>query len=127
MKIFKNCHFRDRNDRIWPKNDDSPGESFPFTYFQLKSCTNLPQTEFRRKKKTNTETKFWGKCHFGGRNDGIWPKNDEPLMESNLLTHFQSKNCTNLSETEFWHQKKRAPKQKFLENAISETETIEFR
>ena len=82
------------NDRIWPKNDDSPGESFPLTYFQSKSCTNLPQTE------------FWKKCRVGGRNDGIWPKNDQPVTESYLLTHFQSKSCTNLSETEFWPKKK---------------------
>ena len=47
-------------------------------------------------------------------------------MESYLLTHFQSKSCTNLSETEFWHKKWRAPKWKILKNAISETETIEF-
>ena len=91
-KIFKKCHIGDRNDRIWLKNNDSPGESFPLTYFKSKSCTNLPQTEFwRKKKKTNTETKFLEKCHFGGRNDGIWPKNDEPLSESYLLTHLQSK------------------------------------
>ena len=47
-------------------------------------------------------------------------------MESYLLIHFQSKSCTNLSETKFWHKKKRAPKRKFLKNAILETETIEF-
>ena len=91
MKIFKKFNFGVRNDRIWPKNDDSPGKCFPLTYFQSKSCTNLPQTEFWHKKKMNTETKFWEKCHFGGRNDGIWPKNDEPLTKSYLLTHFQSK------------------------------------
>ena len=50
-KIFKKCHFGDRNDRISLKNDDSPGESFPLTYFQSKICTNLHQTEFCRKKK----------------------------------------------------------------------------
>ena len=32
-KIFKKCHFGDRNDRISLKNDDSPAESFPLTYF----------------------------------------------------------------------------------------------
>ena len=88
-KMFKKCHFGDQNDRISLKNDDSPGESFPLTYFQSKICTNLPQIEFCRKKK----------------NDGIWPKNDKPLTESHLLTHFKSKSCTNLSETEFWHNK----------------------
>ena len=79
-----------------------------------------------QKTKRLPKWKWWKKYHFGGRNDGIWPKNDEPLMESYLLTHFQSISCTNLSETEFWHTKKWAPKQKFLKNAISYTETIEF-
>ena len=107
-EIFKKCQFEDKNDRIWQKNEDSPEESFPLTYFQSKSCTNLPQTEFWRKKKKKRppKRKFWKKCHFGGRNDGIWPKKDEPLPESYLLTHFQSKSCTNFSETEFWLKKK---------------------
>ena len=74
----------------------------------------------------STQTNIYKEYHFGGRNDGIWPKNNEPLTKSNLLTHFQSKSCTNLSETEFLHNKKRAPERKFLKNAISETETIEF-
>ena len=59
MKIFKKCHFEDQNDRIWLKNDDSPWESFPLTNIQLKICTNLPQTEFWRKKKKTTETKIF--------------------------------------------------------------------
>ena len=125
MKIFKKCHFEDRNNRIWLKNDDSPGESFPLTYFQSKICTNLPQTEFCRKKRPPKQ-KLKKKCHIRGRNDGIWLKNDEPLTESNLLTHFQSKSCTNLSETKFRHKKWRAPKWKIFKNAILETETIEF-
>ena len=67
-KIFKKYNFRDRNDRIWLKNDDSPGESFPLTYFQSKSCTNLPQTEFWRKKQNDYRNKnFEKKCYFGGR------------------------------------------------------------
>ena len=104
-KIFKKCHFGDRNDRISLKNDDSPGESFQLTDFQSKICTNLPQTEFCRKRKNDHRNEnLKKKCHVGGRNDGIWLKNDEPLTESNLLTHFQSKSCTNLSETEFWHK-----------------------
>ena len=102
MKNFLKCNFGYRNDRISLKNDDSPGESFPLTYFQSKSSTNLPQTE------------FWKKCHVGGRNDGIWPKNDQPLTESYLLTHFQSKSCTNLSETEFWHTKKMSTETKIF-------------
>ena len=52
-KIFNKCHFGDRNDTFWLKNDGSPGESFLLTYFESKSCTNLPQTEFWRKKKKN--------------------------------------------------------------------------
>ena len=75
-KIFKKCNFVERNERIWLKNDDSPGESFPLTYFQSKSCTNFPQTEFwhKKKKKWPPKRKIWKTCHFGGRNDGIWPK-----------------------------------------------------
>ena len=53
MKNFKKCNFGDRNDRIWLKNDDSLGESFPLTYFQSKSSTNLPQTEFWRQKQND--------------------------------------------------------------------------
>ena len=48
MKNFLKCNFGYRNDRISLKNDDSPGESFPLTYFQSKSSTNFPQTEFRQ-------------------------------------------------------------------------------
>ena len=47
------------------------------------------------------------KCHFEGRNDGIWPKNDDPPMKSFSLTHFQSKSCTNLHEYEFWGKKEK--------------------
>ena len=64
MKNFLKCNFGYRNDRISLKNDDSPGESFPLTYFQSKSCTNLPQTEFWRKKKKTTETKIFQKMPF---------------------------------------------------------------
>ena len=53
MKYFLNCNFGYRNDRISLKNDDSPGESFPLTYFQSKSSTNLPQTKFWRKKQND--------------------------------------------------------------------------
>ena len=60
-KIFKKCHFGDRNDRIWLKNDDSPGESFPLTYFQSTSCTNLPQIEFWCKKKNEHRNKNFEK------------------------------------------------------------------
>ena len=88
---------------MWPKNDDSSKESFPLTYFQSKSCTNLPETE--EKKRPPKQKKFQKKCHFGSRNDGIWPKNDEPLTESYLLTHSQLKSCTNLREYEFWLKK----------------------
>ena len=53
MKNFKKCNFGDRNDRIWLKNDDSPGESFPLTYFQSKSSTNLPKIKFWRQKQND--------------------------------------------------------------------------
>ena len=67
-KNFKTMPFRRPNDRIWLKNDDSPGESFPLTYFKSKSCTNLPQTEFWRKKQNDYRNKnFEKKCYFGGR------------------------------------------------------------
>ena len=61
MKIFKKCHFEDQNDRIWLKNDDSPGESFPLTYFQLKSSTDLPQTEFWHQKQNDYRNKNFEK------------------------------------------------------------------
>ena len=112
---FKTMPFRRPNDRIWLKNDDSPTESFLLTYFQSKSSTNLPQTEFQRKKKTTTEKKiFKKKCHFGVRNDGIWLKNNEPLTESYLLTHFPSISCTNLNKTEFWHKQKTSTETKIF-------------
>ena len=69
------------------------------------------------------ETKIFKKMQFR-RPDAILPKNDKPLSESHLLTHAQLKSCTNLSETEFWHKEKQAPKRKFLKNTILETETI---
>ena len=181
-KIFKKYHFAGRNDVSWPKKDDSTKESFPLTYFQSKSCTNLPEIEpltesylltyfqsksctnlcelefwrqkknaehrngnfqkkkailkaetiefsgkmmnlrwslgswpistwkalqiFAQKEKSTLKWQFSKKCHFRGRNDGIWPKNDEALIKCNLLTHFQSKSCTTLSESEFWSKKK---------------------
>ena len=59
-KTFKKCNFEERNDRIWLKNDDSTGESFPLTDFQSKSCTNLPQNEFwdKKKKKNHRNENF---------------------------------------------------------------------
>ena len=53
MKNFLKCNFGNQNDRISLKNDDSPGESFPLTYFQSKSSTNLTQTEFWRQKQND--------------------------------------------------------------------------
>ena len=115
MKNFKKCNFRDRNDRIWLKNEESPGESFPLTCFQTKSSTNLPQT------------KFWCQKQNDDRNDRIWLKSDEPLTESNLLTHFQSKSSTNLPQTKFWHQKQNDDRnENFEKNAMSDAETMEF-
>ena len=57
---------------------------------------------------------FKKKGHFEGRNDGIWPKNDEPSVEYTSLTHFQLKSGTNLRESKFRHKLKRVPKQNFF-------------
>ena len=65
----------------------------------------------KKKKNRTPKQKFLKKCHVEGRNE-IWPKNDEPLTESHMLTHVQLNSSTNLSETEFWHKEKRALKQK---------------
>ena len=64
---------------------------------------------------TSSKTKIFLKCHFGRQNDGIWLKNNEPPAESCSLTHFKSKSCINLCESNFeWREIKRAIKQKFL-------------
>ena len=54
------------------------------------------------------------KCHFRGQNDGIWPKNDDPPLESYSLTDCQSKGYTNLWESEF-RCKKKSTKMKIFE------------
>ena len=61
MKNFLKWNFGYRNDRISLKNDDSPGESFPLTYFQSKSSTNLPQTEFWRQKQNENRNENFEK------------------------------------------------------------------
>ena len=61
MKNFLKCNFGYRNDRISLKNDDSPGESFPLTYFQSKSSTNLRQTEFWRQKQNDNRNENFEK------------------------------------------------------------------
>ena len=61
MKNFLKCNFGYRNDRISLKNDDSPGESFQLTYFQSKSSTNLPQTEFWRQKQNENRNENFEK------------------------------------------------------------------
>ena len=112
---FKKSHFGDRNDRIWLKNDDSPGESFPLTYFKSKICTNLPKTEFWRKKENDYRIEnFEKKYHFGGRNDGIWLKNEEPPTKSCSFTCLQIKSCINLCEFVFRREIKRVPKENFM-------------
>ena len=65
-------------------------------------------------KKKSPRNKNKKKSHFGGRNNKIWLKNDEPLMESNLLTHFQSKSSTNLPQTKFRRQNKTTTETKIL-------------
>ena len=104
-KLFEKMSFRRPKNGIWLKNDESFTESCSLTHFQLKSYTHLFESKFWCKIKWASEQKFSKKCSFGGWNDGIWPKNDEPLPESYLLTHFQSKSCTNFGEIEFWHKK----------------------
>ena len=73
------------------------------------------------------QTKFWCQKQNDDRNDRIWLKSDEPLTESNLLTHFQSKSSTNLPQTKFWHQKQSDDRnENFEKNAMSDAETMEF-
>ena len=81
-------------------------ESYPLTYFRSKSCFNLCEPEFWCKKKWAPEQKFFKKYHLGGRNDWLWPKNDEPLIESCSLTYFQSKICLNLRKSKFQCKKR---------------------
>ena len=64
----------------------------------------------QKKQSRAPKRKFWKKCYFEGRNDGIWRKNDEPPWESWLLTHFHFKSFTNLRESKFRRKKKRALK-----------------
>ena len=61
MKNFLKCNFGYRNDRISLKNDDSPGESFPLTYFQSKSSTNFPQLEFWQQQQNEYRNKNFEK------------------------------------------------------------------
>ena len=52
------------------------------------SFINLRDSKFQcKRKKRSTETKIFVKCHFGGRNDGIWPKNDDSPIESFPLSY----------------------------------------
>ena len=75
----------------------------------------MPQTEFWRKKQNDYRNKNFEKNAISeAENDGIWPKSNEPLTEFYLLTHFQWKRCTNLSETEVWHIKKMRTEMKII-------------
>ena len=112
----KKFHFEGQNDGIWPKNKEPPTKSCSVTHLQPKSSINLCKSKFRRKIKWALKQNYFKKCHFGGRNYGIWLKNDKPLMESYSLTHFQSKSYTNLRESKLRRKIKRAPKQKFSKN-----------
>ena len=85
--------FGGKNVGFWPKNDEPLLESYLLTHFQLKSCTNLSETEFWHKKKTSTETKIFKKCSFGDRNDRICLKNDDSPGEPFPLTYFQFKSA----------------------------------
>ena len=55
----------------------------------------------QKKKSRAPKQKFSKKCHFDGRNDKIWRKNDEPPLESWPLTHFHLKSFTNFRESKF--------------------------
>ena len=86
-KIFKKMPFQ--RPKWWNlmKNDGPLMESYSSTHFQSKSSTNLHESEFLQKKKAPKQ-KFSKKCHVRVENDGIWPKNDQPPMESCSLTYF---------------------------------------
>ena len=87
QKFSKKCNFGGEIDGIWPKKDKPLTESCSLTHFQSKSCTNFCEFKFQQKIKRGPKQKFSKKCYFGGRKNGIWPKNDES-MESCSLTHF---------------------------------------
>ena len=102
-------------------------KSCSVNHLQSKISINVCKSKFWRKIKRAPKQNYFKKCHFGGRNYGIWLKNDKPLMESYSLTHFQSKSYTNLCESEF--QSKTKPNTKnffFLKDSISEAEMMEF-
>ena len=82
----------------------------------------------KKKRKLSTKTKiFKKKCHFGGRNDGIWLKNDESPMQSWPLTHLHLKSLTNLHESKFQRKKKKEHRnENFQKNAIFEADTMGF-
>ena len=74
-------------------------------------CANLNSS---KKQNEHRNVNFQKKCNFEGWNDGIGPKNDQPLTKSCSFTYFQSKSCINLCESEFWLKIKWAPNRKFL-------------
>ena len=84
----------------WPISD----RKFALICLKLNSGT---------KKQRPPKQKFWKKMLFRRLKRWNLAENDEPHTESYLLTHFQSKSCTNLSETEFWHKKNEHQNEKF--------------
>ena len=85
-KNFKKYYFGVQNDGIWQINDDSMKY---VDLFQLKSWTNLSESEFwSQKTKEHRHESLKKKYHFGGQNDGIWPKNDDSMKKSFSLTYF---------------------------------------
>ena len=56
--------------------------------FTIKKLLKFVQIWISAQKKRAPKRKFSKKCDFGGRNDGIWPRNDEPPPEFCLLAHF---------------------------------------
>ena len=82
--------------------------------FPIEKLHQFKRNWILRQQKMSTETKIFKKCNFGDRNDRIWLKSDEPLTESNLSTHFQSKSSTNVPQMKFWHQKQNDDRNKIL-------------
>ena len=126
-KIFKKMPFPRPKRWNLAEKDEPLTESYLFTHFQSKSCTNLSKTEFWHKKKTSTEMKNFLNCNFGNQNDRISLKNDDSPGESFPLTYFQSKSSTNFPQLEFWQQQQNEYRnENFEKNAMSKGETIEF-
>ena len=117
--------FGDRNDRISLKTDDSPGESFPLTYFQSKICTNLPQTEFCRKKKNDHRNKNFEKNAMLEAKTMEFGWKTMNLLRSPICWPISNQKVAPIWANRNFGKKKRALKQKFLKNTMSQAETTQ--